>query len=69
MEVMELCEPCLVNYVRCVGMPEVWRECVRFVFNKTESKLEVEVLKEVGSVRMIPKNFAQIYSIANGQFE
>jgi hypothetical protein len=55
MEVMELCEPCLVNYVRCVGMSEVWREYVRFVFNRTEGKLEVGVLKESGSVRMIPK--------------
>jgi hypothetical protein len=29
----------------------------------------VAILKESGSVRMIPKNFAQIYSIANGQLE
>jgi hypothetical protein len=67
MEIMELCEPCLVKYVRCVGMSEVLREYVRFVFNRTEGKLELGVLKESGSVRMVPKPFAQIYSIANGQ--
>jgi hypothetical protein len=67
MEIMELCEPCLVKYVRCVGMSEVLREYVRFVFNRTEGKLELGVLKKSGSVRMVPKPFAQIYSIANGQ--
>jgi hypothetical protein len=36
-------------------MLEVWRECVRFVFNRTEGKLEVGVLKESGSVRMVSK--------------
>jgi hypothetical protein len=35
-------------------MPEVLRDHVRFVFNRTEGKLEVEVLKEFGSDRMIP---------------
>jgi hypothetical protein len=48
-------------------MSEVLREYVRFVFNRTEGKLEVGVLKESGSVRMVPKPFVQIYSIANGQ--
>jgi hypothetical protein len=52
---MELCEPCLVKYVRCVGMSKVWREYVRFVFNRTEGKLEVGVLKESGSIRMVPE--------------
>jgi hypothetical protein len=69
MEVMKMSEPCLVKYVRCIGMPEVWRDHVRFTFNRTEGKLEVFVLKEYGSVRMVPKPFAQIYSIANGQLE
>jgi hypothetical protein len=55
--------------VQCIGIHEVSRDLVRFVFNRTEGKLEVVVLKESGSVRMIPKNFTQIYSIANGQLE
>jgi hypothetical protein len=55
MEVMKMSEPCLVKYVRCIGMPEVWRDHVRFVFNRTEGKLKVVVLKEFESVRMIPK--------------
>jgi hypothetical protein len=42
---------------------------VRFVFNRTEGKLEVGVLKESGSIRMVPKPFAQIYLIAIGQLE
>jgi hypothetical protein len=50
-------------------MPEVLRDHVRFVFNRKEGKIEVVVLKEYGSVRMVPKPFAQIYSIANGQLE
>jgi hypothetical protein len=53
--------------VQCIGIHEVSRDLVRFVFNRTESKLELVVLKEFGSVRMIPKNFAQIYSITIGQ--
>jgi hypothetical protein len=52
---MELCEPCLVKYVRGIGMSEVWRDHVRFVFNRTEGKLEVVVVKEFVSVRMISK--------------
>jgi hypothetical protein len=36
-------------------MLEVSGDHVRFVFNRTEGKLEVVVLKEYGSVRMIPK--------------
>jgi hypothetical protein len=40
---------------------------VRFVFNRTEGKLEVEVLKESESVKMVSKTFAQIYSITIGQ--
>jgi hypothetical protein len=48
-------------------MPEVLRDHVRFVFNRREGKLEVEVLKESESVRMVSKPFAQIYSIAIGQ--
>jgi hypothetical protein len=44
-------------------MPEVLRDHVRFVFNRMEGKLEVEVLKEYGFVRVISKPFAQIYSI------
>jgi hypothetical protein len=63
---MELWEPCLVKYVWGIGMPEVLRDHVRFVFNRTEGKLEVEVLKESESVRMVSKPFAQIYSIAIG---
>jgi hypothetical protein len=48
-------------------MLEVLRDHVRFVFNRMEGKLEVEVLKEYGFVRVIPKPLAQIYSFANGQ--
>jgi hypothetical protein len=53
--------------VQCIGIHEVLRDHVRFVFNRTEGKLEVFILKEYGSVRMVPKTFAQLYSIANGQ--
>jgi hypothetical protein len=67
MEVMKMSEPCLVKYVRCIGMTEVLRDHVRFIFNRTEGKLEVTILKEYESVRMVSKPFAQIYSIANGQ--
>jgi hypothetical protein len=45
-------------------MPEVLSDHVRFVFNRTEGKQEIVVLKEYESVRMIPKTFVQIYSIA-----
>jgi hypothetical protein len=41
--------------VQCIGMLEVLRDHLRFVFNRTEGKLEVGVLKESESVRMIPK--------------
>jgi hypothetical protein len=44
-----------VKYVRCIGMPEVSRDHVRSVFNRTEGKIEVVVLKESGSIRMFPK--------------
>jgi hypothetical protein len=37
-------------------MPEVLRDHVRFVFNRTEGKLEVVVLKESGSVRVVSQN-------------
>jgi hypothetical protein len=50
-------------------MPEVLRDHVRFDFNRTEGKLEVEVLKESKSVRMVSKPFAQTYLIAIGQLE
>jgi hypothetical protein len=53
--------------VQCIGIHEDSRDLVRFVFNRTEGKLEVVVLKKFGSVRMIPNPFAQIYSIAIGQ--
>jgi hypothetical protein len=55
--------------VQCIGIHEVSRDLVRFVFNRTEGKLEVEVLMDNRSTAMIPKPFAQIYSIANGQLE
>jgi hypothetical protein len=64
---MELWEPCLVNYVRGIGMPEVLSDQVRFVFNRTEGKQEIVVLKEYESVRMDSKTLAQIYSIATEQ--
>jgi hypothetical protein len=35
------------------------REHVRFVFNRTEGKLEVGVLKEFGSVRVVPNPFLE----------
>jgi hypothetical protein len=50
--------------VQCIGIQEVLRHHVRFVFNRTEGKLEVVVLKESRSIRMVSKPFAQIYSIA-----
>jgi hypothetical protein len=53
--------------VQCIGIHVVSRDLVIFVFNRTEGKLEVVVLKKFGSVRMIPYPFAQIYSIAIGQ--
>jgi hypothetical protein len=46
---------------------EVLRDHVRFVFNRTEGKQEIVVLKEYESVRMVSKPFAQIYSFAIGQ--
>jgi hypothetical protein len=36
-------------------MPEVSRDLVRFAFNRTEGKLEVVILKEYESVRMVSK--------------
>jgi hypothetical protein len=36
-------------------MPEVSRDLVRFAFNRTEGKLEVAILKEYESVRMVSK--------------
>jgi PBP1b-binding outer membrane lipoprotein LpoB len=57
----------LSEVVQCIGIQEVSRDLVRFVFNRTEGKLEVEVLKESESIRMVSKPFAQIYSIAIGQ--
>jgi hypothetical protein len=45
------------------------REHVRIVLNRMEGKLEVVVLKESGSVRVVPNSFAQIYLIAIGQME
>jgi hypothetical protein len=55
--------------VQCIGIHEISRDLVRFVFNRTEGKLEVVVLKESGSVRVVPKPFSQIYSFAIGQME
>jgi hypothetical protein len=53
--------------VQCIGIHEVLRDRVRFVFNRMEGKLEVEFLKESEFVRMVSKPFVQTYSIANGQ--
>jgi hypothetical protein len=50
-------------------MLEVLSDQVRFVFNRTEGKLEVVVLKESRSVRMVSKPFAQIYAIAIEQLK
>jgi hypothetical protein len=36
-------------------MPEVLRDLVRFAFNRTEGKLEVEVLMDNRSTTTIPK--------------
>jgi hypothetical protein len=47
MEVMELCEPCLVKYVRCIGMLKVLREHVRIVFNRMDCKLRSTSPKEI----------------------
>jgi hypothetical protein len=65
MKVMKMSEPCLVKYVRCIGMPEVLRDHVRFVFNRTEGKLEVVVLKEYESVRMVSKPLCSNLFIRN----
>jgi hypothetical protein len=53
--------------VQCIGIHEVSRDPVRFIFNRMEGKLEVEVLMDNRSTAIIPKTFAQIYSITNGQ--
>jgi hypothetical protein len=66
---MELWEPCLVKYVWGIGMPKALSDQVRFVFNRMEGKLEVEVLMDNRSTAIIPQPFAQIYSIAIGQKE
>jgi hypothetical protein len=52
---MELGEPLLVKCLRGIGMPEVLRDHVRFAFNRTEGKLEVVILKDYESVRMVSK--------------
>jgi hypothetical protein len=59
----------LSEVVQCIGMPKVLRDHVRFVFNRTEGKLEVDVSKESESVRMVSKPFAPTYSNAIGQLE
>jgi hypothetical protein len=41
--------------VQCIGIHEVSRDLVRFVFNRTEGKQEIVVLKEYESVRMVSK--------------
>jgi hypothetical protein len=53
--------------VQCIGIHEVLRDYVRFVFHRTKGKQEIVVLKEYESVRIVSKPFAQIYSIAIGQ--
>jgi hypothetical protein len=45
------------------------RDHVRLVFNRTEGKLEVVVLKESRSIRVVTKPFYQIYSFAIEQME
>jgi hypothetical protein len=41
--------------VQCIGIHEVSRDLVRFVFNRTEGKQEIVLLKEYESVRMVSK--------------
>jgi hypothetical protein len=41
--------------VQCIGIHKVSRDHVRFVFNRTEGKQEIVVLKEYESVRVISK--------------
>jgi hypothetical protein len=41
--------------VQCSYIHEVLRDHVRFVFNRTEGKQEVVVLKEYESVKMVAK--------------
>jgi hypothetical protein len=36
-------------------MPKVWSDQVRFDFNRMDGKLEVAILKEYESVRMVSK--------------
>jgi hypothetical protein len=52
--------------VQCSRIHEVLRDQVRFIFNRTEGKLEVVVLKETGSVRMVSKSIAQIIRLQVG---
>ena len=40
---------------QCIGIHEVLRDHVRFIFNRTEGKQEIVVLKEYESVRMVSK--------------
>jgi hypothetical protein len=42
--------------VQCIGIHDVSRDLVRFVFNRTEGKLEVVVLMDNRSTTTIPKS-------------
>jgi hypothetical protein len=41
--------------VQCIGIHEVLRDLVRFVFNRTKGKLEVVLLMDNRSTTTIPK--------------
>jgi hypothetical protein len=41
--------------VKCTGIHKVLRDIVRFIFNRTEGKLEVAILKDYESIRMVSK--------------
>jgi hypothetical protein len=45
----------LSEEVQCIGIHDVLRDHVRFVFNRMEGKQEIVVLKEYESVRMVSK--------------
>jgi hypothetical protein len=50
-------------------VPEVLSDKMRFDFNRMEGKLEVAILEEYESIRMVSKPFSQIYSFTIGQME
>jgi hypothetical protein len=50
-------------------MPKVLRDHVRFVFNRTEGKQEIVVLKENESIRMVSKTLCSNLFYCNWAIE